>query len=247
MTSRPKPPVPRVNPCVPHFANTTPPLPSDLQPPCGLPCETVFHPIPAPAARSRPFSTAPHALPTPPQQTPFQIAQGKHKNNASGSLMQPQPWVRGHPFVPTLEEWETGVPVDCGPDWTLASIEAAIVKGNHTSAMTPESIQLVHDDVAYQVAAGFCQVVAWDTLRTHLPSSLKVSPLAVIPQRDRRGRIILDLSFDVRQPLPKPTRCMGPIIQDSVNKTSTIIVPEGPVKAIGGGTPQAIYHDGYNS
>ena len=77
MTSRPKPPVPRVNPWVPHIANTTPPLLSDLQTPCGLPCETVFHPIPAPAAQSRPFLTTPHALPNPPQQTPFQIAQGK--------------------------------------------------------------------------------------------------------------------------------------------------------------------------
>jgi hypothetical protein len=147
--------------------------------------------------------------------------------------MQPQLYVRGHPFVPTLLEWQTGVPVECGPDWTDAAIDAAIFKGNHVSAMTPESVALVRDDVAYQVSAGFCQIVPWQVLRQSRPPSLKISPLAVVPQTGRRGRMILDLSFDVRKEKEKGSRKMGPVIQPSVNSTTQVVVPEIPVRALG--------------
>jgi hypothetical protein len=157
-------------------------------------------------------------------------AQGKQQ---ALSLMQPQVYVQGHPFVPTLLEWQSGVPVDCGPDWSDAALDAAIFKGNHISAMTPDAIKLVRDDVGYQVDAGFCSIVPWDILRSNRPPSLKISPLAVVPQIGRRGRMILDLSFDVRQPKPKGSRKMGPVLQHSVNKTTNVVVPEIPVRALG--------------
>jgi hypothetical protein len=114
------------------------------------------------------------------------------------TLMQPQLRAAGHPFFPTLHEWGTeGVPVDCGPDWSWDVIEHAVERGPHRSAMEKENIALVHEDVQYQVDAGFSRIVLWSDLQELRPSKLKISPMAVVPQKDRRGRLILDLSFPV--------------------------------------------------
>jgi hypothetical protein len=79
---------------------------------------------------------------------------------AQGKLMSPAACVDFHPFSDTLWEWETGVPVDCGVPWVWETIELAVEKGAHKSATLVESIALVAKDVAYQVAAGYAQVIA---------------------------------------------------------------------------------------
>ena len=126
------------------------------------------------------------------RQQPENIPQGKHT-----SLMQPQPLAGGHPFTPTLREWAHGIPVDCGPDWAWNVIEAAVARGPHPTAQTPDSIALFQDDIEYQIKAGFCRVFLWDDIVKMRPANLKISPVAVVPQANRRGRIILDLSFPV--------------------------------------------------
>jgi hypothetical protein len=117
------------------------------------------------------------------------------------SLMQPQPRIGRHPFTPTLQQWsDIGCPVDCGPDWDWTTIEEAVRRGPHQSALEPESLITAQEDIAYQVQAGFCQIYAWEDLQTLRPRGLKISPMAVVPQKNRRGRIILDLSFPVYRP-----------------------------------------------
>jgi hypothetical protein len=134
-----------------------------------------------------------------------------HPNsNAQGtprrSLMQPQKLAAGHPFFPTLHEWGTkGVPVDCGPDWEWDVIEQAVARGPHQSAMEPDNIALVHEDIQYQVDAGFSKIMLWSELQQLRPKNLKISPMAVVPQKDRRGRLILDLSFPVYPQRTKST------------------------------------------
>ena len=130
---------------------------------------------------------------------PMEKAQGKKR------LMSPSTCVNFHPLTETLREWEEGVPVDCGEDWTREMIEAAIHQGPHKSPLTPEAMQLIEEDVAYQVRAGYAQIVEWAWLKDNMPSQLKVSPLAVVPQQNRRGRMILDLSFPVLK-RPKQAR-----------------------------------------
>jgi hypothetical protein len=88
---------------------------------------------------------------------PMVQAQGKR-------LMAPTARVDFHPFSETLREWETGVPVDCGEPWTWETIEAAVEKGAHKSATTEESIALIEEDVAYQVKAGYAQIIPWEDL-----------------------------------------------------------------------------------
>ena len=158
--------------------------------------------------------------------------------------MAPSARVDFHPFVETLKEWETGVPVDCGEAWDWDTVEAAVAQGAHRSATSPESIALVKEDVAYQVQAGYAEIVRWEDLRRLRPKNLKVSPLAVVPQRNRRGRMILDLSFAVRRQTPRGQRRKrnidGDILQESVNDTTVKQAPDGPVKELGNVLPRVL-------
>ena len=153
----------------------------------------------------------------------------RREQGESMSLMQPQPLSNIHPFSSTLREWQAGIQVDCGPEWDMATCDAAVERGPHPSAQTAEAIELFAEDISYQEKAGFCQVFLWDELRSLHPKSLKISPVAVVPQEGRRGRIILDLSFPVYQEVDGVVS----IIQSSVNDTTEIKAPTVPVKEIG--------------
>jgi hypothetical protein len=160
--------------------------------------------------------------------------------------MAPAACVNFHPFAPTLQKWESGVPVDCGPDWAWETIEAAVQHGAHQSATTPESIALIAEDVAYQVKAGYARIISWKELQLLRPANLKVSPLAVVPQRNRRGRMILDLAFAVRRgrtsgrKRKRRSRNDDDILQASVNDTTVRLAPEAPVKELGNVLPRIL-------
>ena len=149
------------------------------------------------------------------------------------SLMQPQDVARAHEFGPTLEEYAVdGVPVDCGNNWSRETIEAAIRQGPHQSAMTEKAWELFKDDIAYQVKAGFSRVVLWDDIKDNLPPQLKISPVAVVPQSNRRDRIILDLSF--------PVRVGREIIQQAVNATTVSTSHPSALKYLGSSMPRIL-------
>ncbi len=61
-------------------------------------------------------------------------------------------------------------------------IEAAVDRGPHPTARTPESIALFVKDIEYQIKAGFCQVFLWEDLKWRLPANFKISPVAMVPQ-----------------------------------------------------------------
>ncbi len=145
------------------------------------------------------------------------------------SLMQPQPLAEVHPFASTLKEWQQGIVVDCGPDWTWDVIKAAVARGPHPTATTPKAIALFKEDIVYQVKAGFSRVVLWEDLQRLRPANLKYLPIAVVPQTGRRGRIILDLSIPVYQEI----NGVVTVTQESVNSTIVLKAPSIPVKEIG--------------
>jgi hypothetical protein len=120
-----------------------------------------------------------------------------------------------------MKEWRRGIKVDCGPDWSWADIEAAVSRGPHPTARTPAAFALFADDIAYQVKAGFCLVMSWEDMKHLRPKNLKISPVALVPQVGRRGRIILDLSFPVYQDV----NGVVTITQESVNKTTVLTTP----------------------
>ena len=105
--------------------------------------------------------------------------------------------------------------------------------GPHTSALTPD----VRHEVDYQVAAGFSEIMTWDEVQALKPAQLKVSPLAVIPQVGRQGRLLLDLSFAVHFPQGGGKRARHSYasavpLAPSVNDTPTKQSPECPVKEL---------------
>ena len=119
------------------------------------------------------------------------------------SLMQPQELaarVLPREEYERLSIWTTeGCPTDCGPPWEAEVIQAARETGPHTSACTPENVELIWDDIQYQAEAGFVRIVSESKLfgGEKIPEELKMSRVAVIPQDNRRGRIILNLSSQV--------------------------------------------------
>jgi hypothetical protein len=129
-----------------------------------------------------------------------------------------------------------GVPTDCGEPWPSETIELARRAGPHVSATTPENVQLIEEDITYQKKAGFVDVVREsDLFGDATPKELKLSRVAVVPQTNRRGRIILNLSAPVattthhrRCPRNKVT-----VVQPSVNETTVPADDQSAVRELG--------------
>jgi hypothetical protein len=139
---------------------------------------------------------------------PREVAIGK--SNAR-SLMQPQSLAArllpAATYLMLVQYSMVGVPTNCGPDWPTKAIEIARTTGPHVSALTPENVDLVWEEVDYQVEAGFVRLVLEQELFAQgRPANLKISRLAVVPQRNRRGQLILNLSAGVELP---PKRIPG--------------------------------------
>eukprot|EP00957_Ditylum_brightwellii_P151082 11504625-Ditylum_brightwellii.AAC.1 len=93
--------------------------------------------------------------------------------------------------------------------------------------MTQESIDLVHKNIAYQVKAGFCQIIEWSKLKENCSEHLKLLPVSVIPQVGRQGRIIIDLSFPVYKIGRSAKRkWKQQLMQKLVNSTTAPPAPE---------------------
>jgi hypothetical protein len=179
------------------------------------------------------------------KETPTQKAKGKSKKNKLVKLLKLSALaVMSHPFGAELASWDKGVAVDCGDNWSREAIDLAVARGPHPTARATAAQDTVRDDIAYQVEAGFTEIVYWDEIKDRLPDNFKVSPVAVIPQTGRRGRIILDLSFPVRRPPSKQSnksRKMGEVVTQSVNDTTQKLAPSGPVHEIGRVLPR-LFH-----
>ena len=92
-----------------------------------------------------------------PQEVSTPKAQGEH---IKLGLMQPTPLaLLLHPFADILDGWTKGVPVNCGQPWLMEAVMVAVTWGAHLSTMTVEAIHLIHEDIDYQVQAGFACIV----------------------------------------------------------------------------------------
>jgi len=157
------------------------------------------------------------------------------------SLMQPQDLaarILPREEYERLSVWTTrGCPTECGPPWEAEVIEAARRAGPHTSACTPENVELIWDDIIYQAEAGFVRIISESQLfdGEEVPEELKISRVAVIPQENRRGRIILNLSSEVNLGRKRATgrRRWKEVIHPSVNETTVEAAEQAGVKALG--------------
>lgn len=120
---------------------------------------------------------------------------------------QPQPQSLARQLLPTaefrtLEEYAlAGARADCGPPWPHDAIDRALAAGPHVSACAPAGVELIWEDIQYQVDAGFVRIKSEEELfQDGVPRELKISRVAVVPQDNRRDRIILNLSAEVAAP-----------------------------------------------
>ena len=81
-----------------------------------------------------------------------------------------------------LYEFATiGCKAECGPPWKDDVIAAARAAGPHVSAMLDDSVELIWEDVEYQKAAGFVDIIKEsDLFKGKLHPNLKVSRVAII-------------------------------------------------------------------
>ena len=104
-----------------------------------------------------------------------------------------------HPAAEKLLQYATGgCPANTGWPWSKLEMQAAIDRGPHVSALVPEAIEQLHEEVQDKVKKGQAQVVLWDDIKNDQPKELKISPIAMIPHKSRLFRAILDLSFCLR-------------------------------------------------
>jgi hypothetical protein len=131
-----------------------------------------------------------------------------------------------HPAAPTLLQYATGgCPVNTGRPWTVTEMQCAIDRGPHKSALHPDAISQLHEEVAAKVRAKQARIVYWDDIKHNPPPQLKVSPISMVPHKSRRYRTILDLSFAIC--LKDGSRV------PSVNESTTKLAPRGAIDQMG--------------
>jgi hypothetical protein len=153
-----------------------------------------------PAKRYKPSNSA-----------PLQDRLGKFVAAASAKLLAATSWsafidnVRGppdlqsnlsalpHPAGLLLDRLSrTGVPIlQSTRPWSQSQCDAAIARGSHPSAML--HLNFLREEMADMVAQSQWVVIPYSLVQ-HLPS-LRLSPMDVVPQTDRRPRPIVDYSF----------------------------------------------------
>ena len=140
--------------------------------------------------------------------------------------MCPSRLARIHPAGDLLMEWaQHGCPTMTGRPWTLDEMEAAIARGPHKSAMTPEAMNHFASEVAEKVKAGQARTVLWEDIRHDPPPQLKISPIAAVPHNSKPYRSILDLAFALK------LKCGNTI--PSVNDATTKLAPQAAVDQLG--------------
>ena len=145
----------------------------------------------------------------------------KHRNQ-----MCPSGLARLHPAGELLSEWSrSGCPTMTGRPWTIDEMEAAIVRGPHKSAQSPEAMAHFASEVEEKVKAGQARTVRWEDIRHDPPPQLKISPIAAVPHNSKPFRSILDLAFALKLK-------NGNTIP-SVNESTTKLAPQAAVDQLG--------------
>jgi hypothetical protein len=84
--------------------------------------------------------------------------------------MNPRNEVLDHSAGPHLLQYALdGCSVDCGDDWTLEQLEAAIRNRAHASTNVPEAAEACKKEALERVKEGMCRLVNWDGIKNNFP------------------------------------------------------------------------------
>ena len=102
------------------------------------------------------------------------------------------PYQLPHPAAPLLSHLRNyGASVGPTDSWSLKQLDSALNRGPHQSTIGKEAF--VRDEFADMVQAGHWLVLPYELIK-HLPF-LRLSPTGVVPQKERRDRIIVDYTY----------------------------------------------------
>ena len=182
---------------------------------------------------------APNCRPTVPKTRTFKErdkllspTQSKYKFHG---LMFPRNDILKHPAGNTLMGYAVnGCPVDCGADWSIRRIEAAISRGAHPLAKDARAAKACRDEALARAAEKCVRIISWRELKAKgVPKNLKVSPIAAIPHKSREFRMILDLAFALTINGVKLKS-----VNDTTNKT---LAPDHSMFELGNVIPRIIW------
>lgn len=104
-----------------------------------------------------------------------------------------------HPVAQKLLEYAShGCPTNTGQPWSRQTIQAAIDRGPHISALEPAAIIQLQEEVHGKIKAKQARLIKWDNIKDNPPPELKISPIAMVPHKSQPYWAILDLSFPVK-------------------------------------------------
>jgi hypothetical protein len=159
--------------------------------------------------------------------------QRKYQQTYRG-LMAPSGPALHHLAAPLLLELTTlGCTSEMGDTWTQELIEAAIKKGAQPSAIDPEAAKQLRNETLEKVKEGYAHLVYWDNIKNNLPPNLKIYPIAAIPHKSQKWRMILDLSHGVTL-----RKVKHPSVNEATNPT---VAPKHSMAELGNVLPQIIY------
>ena len=100
-----------------------------------------------------------------------------------------------HPAAALLASYASeGFPANVGTCWSMASIQAGIAKGPHTSAISDTSTSFCRQEILERSQRGFSVILSvQDTLR-FFGRQLRISRLACLDQTNRKLRLICNSS-----------------------------------------------------
>ena len=91
-----------------------------------------------------------------------------------------------HPAADHLLSYATGgCPAKTGQPWSKQMMLEAIDNGAHKSAMVPDAMKQLAEEVEAKAKKDQCRVVLWDSIKDDPPEELKISPIAMIPHKSR--------------------------------------------------------------
>ena len=64
-----------------------------------------------------------------------------------------------------------GCPANCGPDWTKEHIEAALLKGPHSSATEADALYALVAETIEKVANGYAKVIRYGDIIKNFPKN----------------------------------------------------------------------------
>ena len=129
-----------------------------------------------------------------PDEVPLQATAGKSQ------LMNPSGPALEHGAGELLKSYaRNGCPVDTGPDWGMEQILTALERGPHQSAYAEGAPDFLQKETEEKVAHNFAKLVKWSDIKNKLPKNFKLSPVAMVPHKSKKFRVILDLTFKLKR------------------------------------------------